>query len=390
MNPELDIKINKSEVVNIMSSILTESFEPGPKRGILDKGDRLNFACPICGDSQKNNREKRCWLFLGSMRYRCYNEGCHGSLDWLTKRFNIDIRPETRSAIRNVIQLSTTKIKEKRVYTQETPKEKVSFSREEILTAYPELLNFTTPAIGKVKAYLKSRGLNPNKFTSADLQINEDWLEPVIVVLNQSADGERIIGYQTRNLKKGRQRKYSTHLWSELFYNIKGEEASERLKEYYDPLSEMYGIMQLDMNQPVTVFEGYMDASLFPNSIGLSGAKTNTQSLIDTGAEVRYIFDYDDTGVKAALQKLKEGMSVFLWDKLIDDLAKKEPDYWAFKAWFKNNIIDWGDLIKHGILNFNPDLYFSQDVFDIIWFEKKPNNSNTDTKKEYRYKNGKK
>jgi hypothetical protein len=386
-------QIEKQVIVNIISNILTDTFESGYKRTVLDKGDRLNFACPICGDSQKNDREKRCWLFLGSMKYRCYNEGCHGSLDWLTKKFHIDINPEVRSAIRNITQLSVEKIKQNRI-VQTAPKEKVSFSPTEFLAGFPELTNFNFPAISTVRKYLILRGVNPNKFASADLIISEDWVEPVIVILNQSSDGERIIGYQTRNLKKGRQRKYSTHLWSELYTAIKEEEPTEELKNYYDPLSEMYGIMQVDMNQPVTIFEGYMDASIFPNAIGLSGAKTNTQSLIDTGASIRYIFDNDTTGQLAAIQKLKAGQSVFLWKKLIDNLAKQELDPWSFTAWFNNNIVDWGDLIKAGLIDkFNPDMFFSQDQYDIIWFDteiKKPNNSNTDTKKEHRYKNGKK
>ena len=43
---------------------------------VYDSGDKLNFACPYCGDSAHDSKKKRGNLYPERGFYKCYNDGC--------------------------------------------------------------------------------------------------------------------------------------------------------------------------------------------------------------------------------------------------------------------------------------------------------------------------
>ena len=45
-----------------------------------EDSDKLNFACPYCGDSEKDPTKKRGNLYLTTQSYKCFNDGC---LTWV-------------------------------------------------------------------------------------------------------------------------------------------------------------------------------------------------------------------------------------------------------------------------------------------------------------------
>ena len=98
--------------------------------------------------------------------------------------------------------------------------------------------------------------------------------------------------------------------------------------------STLFGIMQVNFQQPVTLFEGPIDAKFMHNSIALATAGRSTEEF-DEMASVRYMFDNDDTGRKKMIEKLKKGRPVFMWSKFLEDFNLD-----------KYNIKDLNDLIK--------------------------------------------
>ena len=79
-------------------------------------------------------------------------------------------------------------------------------------------------------------------------------------------------------------------------------------------------------------------------------------------------FDNDDVGHRKSNKYLKEGKKVFLWNKLMNDLAKKELDPSRFKVWFKTNIKDMNKLMQCLNIHYKDlDKYFSDDVFDTFY-----------------------
>ena len=51
--------MDKVYVKSILQKVLDKEFSNQKKRKVVDYNDRLNFACPYCGDSHKNNHAKR-------------------------------------------------------------------------------------------------------------------------------------------------------------------------------------------------------------------------------------------------------------------------------------------------------------------------------------------
>ena len=126
-----------------------------------------------------------------------------------------------------------------------------------------------------------------------------------------------------------------------------------------DFLSNIFGIFQVDLNRPITAFEGPLDSFLFPNSIALCSAKNSLPFEIE-GA--RYFYDNDATGREWSVKRITEGKPVFLWKKYIQENEL---------IMFEHKIKDLNDLLifikrsKKPCKKFAE--YFSTDRYDIIW-----------------------
>ena len=64
-------------IPEFVGDLLKKRF-PGDrlKQTFHDAGDKLNFACPYCGDSRTDSKKKRGNLYVESGFYKCYNDGC--------------------------------------------------------------------------------------------------------------------------------------------------------------------------------------------------------------------------------------------------------------------------------------------------------------------------
>ena len=115
----------------------------------------------------------------------------------------------------------------------------------------------------------------------------------------------------------------------------------------------------MDLNKPVTVFEGPLDSFLFPNSVALCSAKNSLPFEIDGS---RFFYDNDTTGKEHAVREISVGKSVFLWKKY---LAENELSS------FSHKIKDLNDLLlfmKANKKKYKPFAeYFSTDRYDMIW-----------------------
>ena len=83
-------------------------------------------------------------------------------------------------------------------------------------------------------------------------------------------------------------------------------------------ISTLFGIMQINFQRPVTLFEGPLDAKFMTNSLALATAGRSTEEF-DEIETVRYLFDNDATGKKKMIEKLKRGRPVFMWSKFLKD-----------------------------------------------------------------------
>ena len=164
----------------------------------------------------------------------------------------------------------------------------------------------------------------------------------------------KILGFQIRNFLSST--KYVTYKLSKI-YEILNLEVTDNVIEL-DPISTTFGILDIDISKPVTVFEGPLDAFLYRNSIAT--CSSNIDSPIDFST-LRYFYDYDKAGKTAAMEKLNAGRQVFLWKKFFSVSKIDEP----LK---KMDLTDLLVLAKRKDLQL-PKLsnFFSNDKYDIYW-----------------------
>jgi hypothetical protein len=69
--------LKKYSVNQFIKDLLKKRFSGLPmKQEVNESDDKLNFACPFCGDSEKDPRKKRGNFYLANNSYKCYNDGC--------------------------------------------------------------------------------------------------------------------------------------------------------------------------------------------------------------------------------------------------------------------------------------------------------------------------
>jgi hypothetical protein len=243
-------------------------------------------------------------------------------------------------------------------------------------------------ANGGIYKYLIGRGIGPEMHKNiyqARYWKNEEEGEWIIVMLNRRDD--KVLGMQIRNLKEGKKRMFKIYNYENLleWINI-GKESPLELDMnemvIYNKLSYYFNILNVDLGNTVTVFEGYLDSLFYPNSIGLVGVNTDYRLIESNGLDIRYFFDNDEAGFDKTEQKIKQGFPVFLWQKLFEyivDKKKSDDPYTLMHRIGKvKDINKLAQLIPNPYKTFSLDGFFSSDVLDIRWIPKKKKYKKTD------------
>jgi len=364
-------------IKNKIQDILNNKFAKDSyiKRKIDVYHDRLNFACPYCGDSRTDNRKKRGNLYLDSLRYHCFNCGEHTGINSLLHNFGEELTLDDKIAVHKIQQNS--KKFEKRVSGGQTS---MSMTLLEKL-AIPKMILFKQ--LGIISPYKNIEASNYLKSRKIDIR---DWkyfaynpLTSELYILNTSPQ-DRVIGYQIRQLdpKSTKQRYMSsrlTKIYSDVFNKdingiverlllkeplgqkyIEEEDGIENIVANLDRLSGLFNIMNVNMSQPLTIMEGPIDSLAIANSIALQSAAKNLDGFFDEVETVRYLFDNDKTGREKALKKLKEHKPVFLWGQYLRMIDTKEK------------IKDVNDLQKKNLFKIDDiEKCFSDDEFDVMF-----------------------
>ena len=390
--------MDKSYVVNIIQNVLNKEFSNSSKRKIVDYADRVNLACPYCGDSHKNQHAKRGNFYFNRLIFICFNCDKKTTFDRFCKDFNEQLDPEKKlemiehlnsvmtysdyegdfvdARLENLIDLTELE----RVFSQDlTP----------ISDFKPIQVN------GGVYKYLIGRGIPPEfhkNIYQAKYWKNEDEHEWIIVMLNRR--GDKVLGMQIRNLKEGRKRMFKIYNYENLleWTNIgkDTEESDMNSIVIYNKLSYYFNILNVDFGQRITVFEGYLDSLFFPNSIGLVGVNTDYRFLENHNLELQYFFDNDEAGYKKSEEKLKNGYSIFLWKKLFEDIVSKKATDDPFKLLHRigkvKDINKLCQLVPDAYRKLDLQSFFSRDVLDIKWipkFKKTKKKEETDYNKKF-------
>lgn len=382
--------MDKEYIKALSQRILNKEFSDKNKRKIVDYADRLNLACPYCGDS-KNVYKKRGNLYFNRLVYICFNCDKKTNFDRMCRDFNEQVDPDKK--LEMIEHLNS-------VVTYSDYESNMSDAKFENLIPLAELervfsSNLTQisdfrpiQANGGIYKYLIGRGIGPEMHKNiyqARYWKNEEEGEWIIVMLNRRED--KVLGMQIRNLKEGKKRMFKIYNYENLleWINIGKEEPIEvDMNEMviYNKLSYYFNILNIDLGNTVTVFEGYLDSLFYPNSIGLVGVNTDYRLIESNGLDIRYFFDNDEAGFDKAEQKIKQGYPVFLWQKLFEYIVNKkksdDPYTLMHRIGKVKDINKLAQLIPNPYKTFSLDSFFSSDVLDIRWIPKKKKYKKTD------------
>ena len=355
--------INETEVWNKVQlsllSLLAKTFNENNKRSIKIHTDRFSISCPYCGDSSTDTLKKRGNLFFDTASFHCFNGDCniHKSIHSLLKDFSEDSK-FTQEELQFMNSRLTDNLKHrehKRIRIYQSIESLISEEAMNLTVSrefFVNKLRLQEISQSRVKTYMQQRlQSNLNKFAF-------DPRKGCIYVFNLTTDGQRILGFQIKTFnKRAPYLTYKTCAMHEYLGILKPENVE--LLEKVDTISTAFGILELNLNKSITVFEGPLDSFLFPNSVGVCSAKNDFPFEVE---QLRYFYDNDKTGKEWSLRRLNEGYPVFLWKKF---LAENELSQ------FESKIKDLNDLLimirrnKLKLKRFAD--YFSTDHYDAYW-----------------------
>lgn len=369
MSYSLDINYLKSNIETILARV----HAAGPKRVVKVKPDRISFACPICGDSSKDSHQKRGHLFLNNLYYKCYNEDCRSTFTKLCKEYDVQLDPNKKLELINYIDTNFQRYKQEEDDWMMTNLNKL-IEFKDLQSWFDSgkgpLRGFKPVTFGsQVYTYLFDRGIPDNLIKELfyeGIRVTGKFSEPHVVFINKIND--KVIGMQERNLKSGFRRRFKIWTFKELYESVHDTELDDIEAISYNKLSYLFNILNINFESEITIFEGFIDSIFMPNSIGAVGINTDYSFLTNNDLDIRFFLDNDNIGKRKAKDWLMKGFKVFLWEKLRNDLARKEKDPHAFKKWFDLNIKDLNGLMKSMPMHWKElNKYFSSDKFDAMY-----------------------
>ena len=349
LTEELRLKIMKA-----LKDVCLSAHSNVNKQMLNDMHGRITMACPYCGDSHNDDTKKRGNMYWDTLQYHCYNCGHHTDVRTLLKDHQVRI-PNSEDSFTIIDYIKHNRS----VTTQaDTLKHSVFQTVNDLAINIDDFKKgFGASEIEPgdwIWLYLKKRMLHKKSeeflFSKRD---NRLW------ILNFTNNG-KIMSAQSRRMK-GKGQRYLTYDLPKLYEEL-GKELNQpqEVLENITKLSTLFGVMQINFQRTVTMFEGPIDAKFMTNSIALATAGRNTEEF-DEMATVRYMFDNDETGKNKMMQKLKKGRPVFMWSKFLKE--NKLDTY---------NIKDLNDLVIKCFELRNPALkrmddYFTSSPLD-LWY----------------------
>lgn len=302
----------KFKIKTLFKQVVLKEHKAGGKTMLKDMPGRISLACPYCGDSTRDDKMKRGNLYWDTLQYHCFNCGQHSDAYQFLKdhgvRLNSDETVELIDYVKeNRIETNHADVLQHGVYSKVI---EIAPTKQDLRDG----LGFKDIVVGdSAWLYLRNRMLH-NKLDYFMFSPKDRRL----YILNLGP-GDKVIGMQSRALIKTKSSRYLTYDVLKIKEWL-GQpfEIDEELTSNIGKISTLFGILQVDMNRPVTIFEGPMDRLFMNNSLALASAQRDTTEL-DEIPTVRYMFDNDKVGKEKMMQKMKRGKSVFTWDKFLKE-----------------------------------------------------------------------
>lgn len=375
--------MDKDYIKMTTQKILNKEFSNNQKRKIRDYSDRLNVACPYCGDSHRNHSAKRGNIYFNRLFFICFNCDKKTTFDRFCKDFNEQIDPDKKLEMIEYLDEVMTYSDYEGDFVDAKFEDLIELSElERVFSLKITPISDFQPIKknGGIYKYLIKRGI-PESFHKniyqAKYWINDDQYEWIIVMLNRREN--KVLGIQVRNLKSGKRRMFKIYNYESLLEWVNwGKEDPREIDVnqmvIYNKLSYYFNILNIDISSTITVFEGYLDSLFYPNSIGLVGVNTDYKFLENNDLDLQYFFDNDDAGFKKSDEKIELGYPVFLWKKLFESIVDKKNTNDPYKLLHRvskvKDINKLAELVPDPYSKLRLNKFFSSDVLDKKWIPK--------------------
>lgn len=375
--------MDKSYIISIVQKILDKEFSDLTFRKIVSYEDRLNFRCPYCKEGS-HKFKKRGNLYFNKLLFICFRGSCgkKTNFDRFTKDFNEVIDPQKKLEI--IEYLDSV------VDYSDYDTDFADFNLDDLFSIkdLEELFNVknTTPIFdfkpidekSGVFKYLIGRGIPKElhrDIYQAKYSKGDEGFEHVIIFLNRR--GDKVLGLQVRNLKEGRRRFFVIYNWESIYKWFNGDDSDIDIQKsiIYNKLSYFFNILNVNFENTITIFEGYLDSLFYPNSIGIVGVNTDLFFLENNNLELQYFFDNDTAGFLKSEEKIKKGGRIFLWKKLFEDIVSKkrgsDPYQLLHRISKVKDLNKLNEIVPNAYKKLNLNEFFSQDLYDLKFLPKR-------------------
>jgi hypothetical protein len=303
----------KSKIRSLVKQVVVAQHVDPNKRMLKEMPGRISLACPYCGDSTTDTKKKRGNLYWESLQYHCFNCGTHNDVYSLLKDHHVNFSDREDSiAVIDYIQSHKIEVNHVEVLEHDIFKKiyDLAPTREELTQHFGfKEIEPGDPGFFYLRGRMLSHKMENFMYSSRDKRL---------IVLNQ-APNNKVIGFQTRALTKYRNARYLTYDIEKIYQEMGKElQVTEEQLISLKKISTLFGVLIVDLQREVTMFEGPIDAMFINNSIGLATAGRSTEEF-DEIPTIRYMFDNDETGKKKMMEKLKRGKKIFMWGKFFDE-----------------------------------------------------------------------
>lgn len=323
-------------IKDFIKDVLKKRFSDNKIKQTLDDSDsdKLNFACPYCGDSNKDSSKKRGNFYLSSNTYKCFNDGClvyvkdREFISKFARKYSLDIpsikeaklkhRPLKSTRKGHMLEfLMLPKINSSLLNIKDVSER---FNLKPCLNAGPS---------SEVYKYASSRYL-------MDLPVFRDTCyydisDSKIHIFNMDISSGKILGMSTRKIVDNSPGpRYDIKNYSDFANKAKLVTGltDDEIK-MLDNINNYFNILNVKFNKPIPVTEGQFDSMFLDNAIATTGV-TKSKSLLGTlisTENARIFFDNDKAGKQESMKLIQKDYRVYMWSKFIGDLRKKHYNH---------------------------------------------------------------
>lgn len=265
---------------------------------------KINFRCPICGDSQKSRSKARGWLLErdNKFSYYCHNCGASQGFNFFLKTVDPLLYNDyiAEKFVANTTISSTNKLEQ---FKTEAPKftsnplkelKKVSqLQPDHPIKKYiqkrkiPPKHHYRLYFAPKFKTWINS--IIPDKFDPK--KIGKD--EPRLIIPFLDEEGQ-VFGVSARGFDPNAPR-YITIMFEER--------------------PKIFGLDKVNFNEPYYIVEGAIDSMFLENAVAMNGAEGNTSGVKNV-ENACFVFDAEprNKDIHKRMQKvIKNGHKICIW-----------------------------------------------------------------------------